>query len=243
MLPQPCIHLLPRDPTRGETDSTARSSVSLEFKLPRFILRYPLGSYPRLAFYSSLSTVAGVELTFSARSPSPTSSASCSASFPATPGLTASLFMPFASGGDRGDAGSSSQITGSSGNPMRVSKVCANDRSIGFAADCSVGGYIPAASNKYLAGASCPVFATLITSVAISSAESFTSSLMFARTWKMSFPFFLFDALLFACFFAVTLLFLVAFFFALMTRPPQNCRRRPDPGFSRVRQSHELAAT
>ncbi|MGA7424188.1 MAG: hypothetical protein WBW77_16000, partial [Candidatus Sulfotelmatobacter sp.] len=47
------------------------------------------------------------------------------------------------------------------------------------------------------------------------------------------------DDFFLAAFFVVPLLFPFAFFFTLTARPPQNCRRRPNPGFSRVRHSHE----
>ncbi len=115
---------------------------------------------------------------------------------------------------------SSSQITGSVGNPIRFNSVYASEPVTGVAAVCSVAGYSPAASNKYFAVASCPVRATLITSIAINSAEALTSSLMFFRTSTTSFAF-LVPVLFLADFFAVPLPFPFAFF-TVTASPPQN---------------------
>src|ERR1700683_908831 len=121
---------------------------------------------------------------------------------------------------------SSSRTTGSVGNPIRVSSVCASDPTTCVGAVSSVAGYNPTASNRYFAVASCPVFATVITPAAINSAESTTRLSMFFRTCTLSLSFFSFVArpvaLLLAGDFFAALVFAFAFFLMLTAHPPQN---------------------
>src|SRR5260370_41778194 len=134
--------------------------------------------------------------------------------------------------------GSSSQITGSVGTPIRVNSVYARESSGAFAFVSSVAGYKPTASNRYFADASCPIFATSITLVAIALAELPTRLLMFSRTRTMSTGFFVLPVLFFADFFATLLLLPLAFFFFFMTMVPprKTVGVIPISGFTRASQ-------